>query len=407
MQADAARRCRLAVTKIASRCNLDCTYCYMYNMGDESWRAQPKCMSAAVIEALVGRAADHCLAHGIDDFTFALHGGEPLLAGRDRVAMLVKLARARFDALGLSVRFAMQTNGVLLDDAWCGFLAEHGVRVGVSIDATAAAHDRQRVTHRGKGSYARAVAGLRTAQRHGLRPGILSVIDLSADPADTFAHLKELGAERVDLLLPEGNHLLPPAGKGLAARGTPYADWLLVLFEHWWNDPAPGFQVRLFEQIMGATLGARIRADSLGMGENEVLVIETNGDIGPVDVLRVALPGIGASGINVQDHAFDDALAQHAVGLYHGSHGDLPAACRRCPINRICGGGYLSHRYGAAGFDNPSVYCADLTRLITTLRNRALSILPERLRIDADIHPMSFEQARSIQAAAKATALQS
>ena len=25
--------------KVASRCNLDCSYCYVYNMGDEAWRA--------------------------------------------------------------------------------------------------------------------------------------------------------------------------------------------------------------------------------------------------------------------------------------------------------------------------------------------------------------------------------
>lgn len=396
----AAPRCRLAVTKIASRCNLNCSYCYMYNMGDESYRAQPKFMSAAVMNALVERAVDHCLGHGIDEFTFALHGGEPLLAGRNRVAMLVTLAQQRFSSAGLTVRFALQTNGVLLDDAWCEFLARHSVRVGVSIDVTATAHDRQRVTHQGKGSYSDAVAGFRTAERHGLRPGLLSVIDLTADPVDTFGHLKELGAEHVDLLLPEGNHVLSPPGKGLRERGTPYADWLLTLFESWWNDPAPGFRIRLFEQIMGATLGARVSADSLGVAENEVLVIETNGDIGPVDVLRVALPGVSTTGISVLDHAFDDALSQHEVSLYHSSHVDLPTQCRRCPINRICGGGYLSHRYGAAGFDNPSVYCVDLTRLITELRNRALSILPERLRRQAAVHPISFEQARSIQTGA-------
>jgi uncharacterized protein len=384
--------------KIASRCNLNCSYCYMYNLGDESYRNQPKFMSAEVTEALVQRAARHCAAHGITSFTLAMHGGEPLLAGVKRVEILIELARERFAAVGVNIQFALQTNGVLLTDAWCAFLAEQGVQVGVSIDGPPAVHDRQRVTHGGKGSYAAAVAGLRRAQRHGLRPGLLSVIDIASDPTEAYQHLKTLGPDRVDFLLPEGNHLMPPAGKGLAQRGTPYADWLLTVFKLWWNEPDTPFSVRLFEQILGATLGVRFRADSIGVNENEVLVVEANGDIGPLDVLRVALPGISQTGINVLDHELDDALGQYAVALYQGSHMDIAEQCRRCPINRICGGGYVSHRYGGAtGFDNPSVYCADLTRLITELRNCAVGMLPQDLRMRANIHPISFEEASSIQ----------
>ena len=32
------------VVKVASRCNLDCTYCYEYNLGDDTWKHQPRFM---------------------------------------------------------------------------------------------------------------------------------------------------------------------------------------------------------------------------------------------------------------------------------------------------------------------------------------------------------------------------
>lgn len=398
MNAASTARCQLIVLKIASRCNLNCSYCYMYNLGDESYRQQPKFMRPEVAAALVERAARHCVRHGITTFTLALHGGEPLLAGIPRVKALITLARQRFADAGVEIRFALQTNGVLLTDAWCAFLLEHGVRVGISIDGPAHVHDSQRVTHKGEGSYAAAVAGMQRAQHHGLQVGLLSVIDIASDPAEAYAHLKQLAPDQVDFLLPEGHHLMPPAGKQLAQRGTPYADWLLAVFALWWQEDAAPFGVRLFEQILGATLGARVRADSLGVNENEILVVETNGDIGPLDVLRVALPGVSQTGINVLDHELDDAMEQYAVALYRGSHLDMPRQCQRCPINQICGGGYVSHRYGgASGFDHPSVYCADLTRLITTLRNCAIGMLPEPLRQRANVHPMSFSQARALQ----------
>ncbi|MEU9838708.1 hypothetical protein AB0C69_05725, partial [Actinomadura sp. NPDC048032] len=30
------------ILKIHSRCNLACDYCYVYEMGDQSWRDQPR-----------------------------------------------------------------------------------------------------------------------------------------------------------------------------------------------------------------------------------------------------------------------------------------------------------------------------------------------------------------------------
>lgn len=58
----------------------------------------------------------------------------------------------------------------------------------------------------------------------------------------------------------------------------------------------------------------------------------------------------------------------------------LCRTCRSCPINAICGAGNYPHRYRAgSGFLNPSVYCADLRRLIGHIRDRVLADL-QRLK---------------------------
>jgi uncharacterized protein len=52
----------------------------------------------------------------------------------------------------------------------------------------------------------------------------------------------------------------------------------------------------------------------------------------------------------------------------------LAAQCQACPVMEICGGGLYPHRYRhGAGFGNPSVYCDDLMRLITHVRDRVLA----------------------------------
>jgi uncharacterized protein len=57
-----------------------------------------------------------------------------------------------------------------------------------------------------------------------------------------------------------------------------------------------------------------------------------------------------------------------------------PEGCRRCPEVDTCAGGHLSHRYSRERlFDNPSVWCEDLLRLLGHLRER-LGIPQEETR---------------------------
>ena len=50
------------VVKIASRCNLNCTYCYMYNKGDTTYLKQPKVISNDIIDSLISKIIVHCKA---------------------------------------------------------------------------------------------------------------------------------------------------------------------------------------------------------------------------------------------------------------------------------------------------------------------------------------------------------
>ena len=38
--------------KVASRCNINCTYCYVYNMGDSGWAEMPNQISPETTQAV-------------------------------------------------------------------------------------------------------------------------------------------------------------------------------------------------------------------------------------------------------------------------------------------------------------------------------------------------------------------
>lgn len=390
-------KCNTLVMKVASRCNLNCTYCYMYNMGDSTYRNQPKRMSDEVVDAIIDKVRLHCLKHDVEIFSFAFHGGEPLLAGQDFFRKFIEKGNAILSPI-VKVSYLVQTNATLLDESWCSFFDELGVQIGISLDGTREANDQFRIDHAGKGSYDRIIAGFRAAQKYTVRnsqPGLLSVLNIHADPVEIYFHFKEIGAENISFLLPDSNYdKLPPRPFGPDVSETPYADWLIKLFDTWFNDTDNQLTIQYFRKIIHMVLGREIVSEIVGTANNEVLIIETNGSIEALDVLKICGEGFTKNDANVLTHELDEALQTPLANLYHLSHKKLCAKCASCPILEICGGGYLPHRYSSEnGFNNPSVFCKDLLKLITHIQTRVINQLPSELLEETGIAPMSYEEA--------------
>lgn len=149
------------VVKVASRCNLNCSYCYMYNLGDHTYRNQPKVMGLDVVDSLLHRIKDHCVQNNLERFEIILHGGEPLLAGKDFFQYFKCKTQEILGEVTTPV-LGIQTNATLLDEEWCKLLYKLGYAIGVSLDGPKSVNDQFRVDHAGKGSYDNIVKGLRT-----------------------------------------------------------------------------------------------------------------------------------------------------------------------------------------------------------------------------------------------------
>jgi len=386
--------------KVASRCNLNCSYCYVYNMGDESYRAQPYRMSPETVAALLDRVGRHCREERLDQVSFIFHGGEPLLAGQDFFRDFVARARALLQP-DVAPAFALETNGTLLTAQWFDLLFELDIGFGISLDGTPAAHDANRVNHAGAGSYRKVRRAIETAladpRLDHLFGGVLTVIDPGTDPIDVYRHHREIGLRRCDFLLPDGTRDSPPPWLAPGSEDTPYADWLIALFDQWFGNEDTGLSIRIFEDIIRLVFRGGSGTDSLGGGENDMLVIETDGGIEPVDVLKICGPGFTKVGLDVRRNEISDAAGVELIRLYQQGAAGLCATCRACPVRGVCGGGYLPHRYSAAnGFANPSVYCRDLMKLITHVRGRVLATIPAPTRRKLALAPLSYREAAAL-----------
>lgn len=365
------------IVKVASRCNLDCGYCYEYNMGDDSWRRMPRFMEPAVFERLADRIAEHAAVHGIREIYVNLHGGEPLLYGIERTRALLERFTARLE--GIRIHWGIQTNGVLLDEAWVELFDAYGFHLGLSIDGPAEVHDRHRVDHRGRGSHTSVMEGVRhlhgTAGRR-IFSGCLAVVDPTSDPLGVLHHIMDLGARSIDFLLPHGTWDAPPPGKAPdPMASTPYAEWLIAVFDEWFERHTERVAIRTFEEIVEHLAGGPGRLETIGLQPVSLIVVAVNGDIEGVDTLK-SIPGQQVLGLNIARHAFGDVLDHPAYRLRQAGAAALAPECRACPLVTTCGGGYLPHRWSAArGFANPSVYCADLMRLIRHIEGAVRAVV--------------------------------
>lgn len=351
------------VVKLHGRCNLACTYCYVYEMADNSWQRKPKTISAETLDRTAGRIAEHASTHRLGEVEVVLHGGEPLLCGAPFIENAIHRLRSALP-VGTALTIRLQTNGTLLNKRMLDMLIKHEVKVGVSCDGNAGSHDARRRHADGRGSYRDVATGLRLLAGEPYAQafsGILCTIDVTADPVLTYESLIGFSPPRLDFLLPHANWAAPPAAG--------YGQWLEAAFDRWYAGAET--KVRLFEEIIHLLLGGHSSTEMIGLSPVALIVIDTDGSMEQVDTLKSAFAGAPETGMSVFTHTFDDALAHPAIAARQIGTKALSDTCLECPVHKVCGGGYYPHRYHPVnGFRNPSAYCADLRYLITHIGHR-------------------------------------
>ncbi|WP_082126164.1 radical SAM protein [Chryseobacterium lactis] len=380
------------IVKIASLCNINCTYCYMYNLGDTSYRNQPKFISEATVRSLTEKVINHCKKFDVDKFHIILHGGEPLLMSKTEFVKMIEIFKL-IEKENIEVSLSIQTNGILIDNEWCSIFEKYSISVGVSIDGNKKSHDYYRVDKKGKGTFDKVIKGIGVLRENKIPYGCLGVMNLDIDPEEMYMGFLESNIHNLDILIMDANY------DSLDSFSKRYSlsEWYIQIFNKLYFEKNKLLEFRLFRIIMDAVLGLDCDIDMLGTSENNVLVIETNGEIEPVDVLKICGENFTKTNINVMSNELEDAFGNTLAEIYYNSGRYLSKKCLACPVNEICGGGYIAHRYSSEnGFNNPSVYCDDLLKLITYIQGTIIDDLPAEVIQSTGIQKLTYEKALAI-----------
>ncbi|MBB2483704.1 radical SAM protein [Mitsuaria sp. WAJ17] len=367
------------ILKTIERCNINCSYCYYFNGGDDSYKSRPAVISKDVVEQVAA-----FLAHGVTDLRIQVieavfHGGEPLMQSRSRFDHMCSSLRSAFSGLDAELRLGIQTNGTLLDEAWCELLARHRVTVGISIDGSRLVNDRQRVDHKGRGTYDDVVKGIRCLQsyaaRHGVSFGLgsLTVVDPRLDCGEIYRHLAgDLGFDNVSFLLPDCSHdSFDEAGATPAEFGQALTD----IFDAWVQNPSAEVRnISTFldffragpkaDQAQGAE-GRNVSGRERSYLGNQIIVINSDGCLSIDDSLMPALrwwqrtPKQAISQVSLREWLGNAVFAELQAGERNLPDERQACAWRGGP----CQGGDLENRFSSAlGFDAPSVFCEGMSK---------------------------------------------
>ena len=343
-------------------CNLDCTYCFYLekerlHAPGEDWR-----MGDAVLESYVRQMVAAASADG-PEVAFAWQGGEPTLLGLDFFRRVVAVQDRL--AGGRRVTNAIQTNGTLLDDAWCAFLAERGFLVGISIDGPAELHDAYRVDRRGRPTSDAVMRGLGLLKKHGVAFNTLTVVSRAnaGHPLAVYEFLRGAGSRFIQFiplveraavgtpLTVRGHELAgPPEAAGRSSPAvTPwsvgaadYGSFLCAVFDQWVRRDVGETFVQVFDAALGNWMGLGSSLCVFAETCGRAVAMEHNGDLYSCDHYVYPRYRLG-NVLEVPLAAMVESAEQRRFG--RDKSDTLPRYCRECEVRFACHGECPKHRF--------------------------------------------------------------
>lgn len=332
-----------------------------------------------------------------DSLSVVWHAGEPLVLSPEWYSEAIKIL-AEILPKPVSVEHHFQTNGLLIDDAWCDFFKRAGARVGVSIDGPQDLHDASRRTRGGKGTHAQVVRGIRQLQLAGVPLHAICVVTKAhLDHPDRLYHFfVELGIKELGFNIEEID--------GINKNSTLNGDEAAAAFARFFSRIMFNYRqnpdlicIREVERVLVSLMNSAPTKLSGSVQTRPLAIVSVawNGDISTFspELLGISDPRLGPMSFgNVATHSFADVLAdtrlqQIAVEISRGVK-----RCRKaCPYFGFCRGGAPANKLGETGrLDTTVTMFCKLTHMVITeavlsgleqdLDNQARAVHPNRMR---------------------------
>ncbi len=341
-------------------CNLDCTYCFYLEKEAIFQEKKIHRMSDEVLEAYIKQ---YCESQNTPEILFAWQGGEPTLMG---VAFFEKaVALQKKYAAGRPVQNAFQTNGTLIDNQWCKFLAKEKFLIGLSLDGPRHIHDKFRVDKGGKPTFDRVMKALKLMKAHRVNFNTLTCVTRqnAKHAVEIYTFLKGTGStflQFIPIIERKPNDeaallglklALPPdlAADDTDERVMPwtvqpkqYGQFLIDIFDEWVRRDVGTTFVQIFDVMLNAWMGMPPPLCVFAKKCGDAMVIEHNGEIYSCDHFVYPEYNLG----NILETPMVELTHQEKQIQFGNDKLDkLPKQCLNCNVRFACNGACPKHRF--------------------------------------------------------------
>lgn len=326
-------------------CNLQCSYCY-YTRKKELYPPPHEFrMPEAVLESFIRQYIE---SQPVPEVVFGWQGGEPTLLGIEFFRRAVECQKALCPK-ELALENSLQTNGILLDDAWCEFLAENDFLVGLSLDGPPECHDPYRRDAAGQPTSEKVLRALQLLRKHSVRFNTLTVVHNAnvGRPLDVYRFFRDEGVEYIQFIpLVDRSDRCRPEVTPETPEPARFGEFLCGIFDEWMGRDRGRIFIQHFDVAFAAVLGLPSPLCVHDKTCGRALLLEHNGDLYACDHFVYSENRLG----NILETPLTELVTSKAQRAFGRAKRDtLPEKCRTCDVLEFCHGGCPKDRFVPTG----------------------------------------------------------
>lgn len=344
----------ILIKPASSLCNLSCKYCFYDDVSSGREQKSFGLMSEKTAENIIQKAFDYASGGGVN---FSFQGGEPTLCGLEFFENFVLSVKKR-NMSNAVVTYALQTNGTLLDDDFCEFLARNKFLTGLSIDGKSQIHNENRVDKVGKGTFNKVMQGVDLLKKHKVEFNVLTVVSSKSKKKATeiYKFLTSHGMNYIQFITCLEPFGCEPFSSGFALSNEEYFEFYKTVLDLYLEDKKAGKQVyiRYFDNILKMAKGQTPELCGMYGHCTCQLVVESNGNCYPCDFYCEDKFLLG----NINKDDLEKLSASENTKKFLSPSFAVDEKCKSCNVFSLCKGGCRRERdYFSDGNLNLNIYC--------------------------------------------------
>ena len=315
-------------------CNLNCAYCYRANKrGERTEKRMPyDVLERFVSQYIVCNPVNPC---------FGWQGGEPLLMQIGFYEKVLEFQK-KYKQINTAVKNSIQTNGILINEAWAQFFKQNDFLVGISVDGPAEFHDAIRMDQAGNPTLKKVFKGKEYLDKNQVDYNVLLVINkYNVNHAvKVFKFLIKNKFHYIQLIPCIDYDYITESISKYSIRPDDYVNFMCSIFDQWVLYDSPEIYVNIIDILLHSYFGLNPPYCVFSETCDQMITVDYNGDIYPCDFFVEDQWKLG----NIMDNDLKAILNGERFMEFREKMFQLPGECDKCKWYFTCKGGCIRQR---------------------------------------------------------------